>query len=107
MVHFVTSANLYRTLTWKYDANTKDIMKIVGDRSWHNQTRQTISNDWIYSPAINYYIVSRNLNVILADRDGVRAESNFIYKHGDEADVPNFVKLINYDDTATVLLQNQ
>ena len=106
-LHFLWNVSLIRTLTWKYDAHTKEIMEIVGELSKSKKRKTTISNDWLYSPSINYYIISRGLNVELTDRDGVNPKTDFIYKRGDVSDVSGFVKIINYEDSVTMLLKKE
>jgi hypothetical protein len=84
--HFFLNANLGYCKTWSYDAHTKNVMSIVEKES-RGPVKQSLSNNWLFEPAINFYIYSKNINVHPVNRDGVNLTSDFIYKL-DEISVP-------------------
>lgn len=101
-LNFLSSANLHYTTTWRYDAHTKDAMKIIETTTKNAVQRYTISNDWLLEPAINYYIRTRGLKLAPADREGVKSDSHFIYKLNMEQS-PDFTLLKSYDDIQSSL----
>lgn len=104
IIHFITSINLKYTKTWDYDANTKDAMSIINDKTKNLSVNSTISNNWLFEPAINYYIISRKMKLNATNRDGINSSSDFIYRRNDDT-VSNQYKVIsNYTDTNTSLL---
>lgn len=102
ILNFLSSANLHYTTTWRYDAHTKDAMKIIGTTIKSGVQRYTISNEWLLEPAINYYIRIWELKLAPADRGGVRNDSHFIYKLNMEGS-PDFRLLKSYDDIQSSL----
>lgn len=57
-----TKRNFTNTTEWYYDWHDKDMLELIDkDRiSNNNQDSVMISNFWIFTPAINYYRVTRN-----------------------------------------------
>lgn len=55
--HFAKTANLGHTLTWRYDARTKDAMREIEryyrERGPSGQVR--VGNAWIFQPSMDYY----------------------------------------------------
>lgn len=104
MIHFVCSLNLSHTKTWHYDKYTKEVMSRIGQIAGQSSRPLTISNYWTLEPSINYYIITRELNVQLADRGGTRTSTDFIYDY-DWGQLPKgFLPLLTFKDTGTRLL---
>lgn len=102
IINFLSLANLQYTTTWRYDAHTKDAMKIIETTTKDAAQRYIISNDWLLEPAINYYIRTRGLKLAPTDRSGVKADSHFIYKLNTGLST-NFTLLKSYDDIQSSL----
>jgi hypothetical protein len=56
MLHFARTANLYSTLSWAYDADTKSAVLDL-ERYFHTTGTNKINfgNNWIFEPTINFY----------------------------------------------------
>lgn len=78
--HFLTSLNLKYTKQWYYDAHSKDMMKIVKQETDGWEKPASISNNWLFEPAINYYRSSRNIKIDSVNRQGVKLTTTFIYE---------------------------
>ncbi len=80
--HFQQGANLTYFFLWDYDASTKDALTMIeADRTTAtNTTLATISTRWFLVPTVNYYIKTRNITLQLADREGIRESTTYIYK---------------------------
>ena len=103
-LNFFASMNLTYTYSWRYDAHTKDAMKIIETRTQNSDHIASISNNWMFEPSINYYIVSRKMNLNLANRNGVNFNTDFIYIHADSTIKENFKVLQEYNDINYILL---
>ncbi len=79
--NFWRAANLKYTLTWRYDAGTKQMMKVVAEKIPANsQDTIVIASDWLFEPAINYYRVAYGYNLVApANRDGLSRPADFYY----------------------------
>ena len=98
------SLNLSYTKTWRYDSHTKDAMKIIEERTREFTSCASISNSWIFEPAMNYYIATRKIKVNATNRDGVNYDSDFIYRHEDNLTHEQYEVLCEFDDIKTNLL---
>lgn len=103
-LNFITSINFKYTKTWRYDANTKETMKILKEYTENNNQNLSISNHWLFEPAINYYIDTWKLNLNSTNRDGVNLNTDFIYQYGGKTKLENFQILNSYKDTRSTLL---
>jgi hypothetical protein len=95
---------LKRTRDWFYDANTKNAMSIIEEKTRGLSSNASISNHWLFEPSINYYIHSRKMKLNLAIRDGVRQDTDFIYRLDDNSDLEHYTVLADYRDTNANLL---
>ena len=102
--NFIVSLNSTYTKTWRYDAHTKDAMKIVRDITQDINYKTTISNPWLLEPAINHYIGIWRLNVAYSDRNGIDLNSDFIYRREDNDPLDNYKELCSYEDIQSSLL---
>lgn len=104
--NFLININLKYSKTWIYDAYSKDaILEIENSIENPNQIF-TISNDWFFEPALNYYITSKNINLELTDREGINYKSDFIYTIDGKEAPKNYscIKKYNFND---VYLENR
>jgi hypothetical protein len=113
-LNFLKNLNLKHTLEWDYEANTKLAMQeIVKQHKISTLTNKncTISNTWIYEPAINYYRKLYEMNYLqVANRSGVNNNTDFIYCTAEEKEhltIKDMVILKYFDDTKTVLLKTK
>ena len=108
--HLVKKLNTKYVFEWNYEANTKAAMQeIVKQHQSMPYKKSTISNTWLYEPAINYYRKLYDMSYLqTADRNGVNAATDFIYCGDEEKQrlvIQDFVVLKYFDDTKTVLLK--
>ncbi len=101
----VSSANLVYTNTWRYDAHTREVMEIVKKRADDSGHPLTISNHWLFEPSINYYILSRKMNLRRTDRNGPSLSTDFIYQFDTMPSPPGFFSLQHYPDIGTRLFE--
>lgn len=104
IINFVAGANFSYTTTWKYDAHTKDVMKVIKDYTQDTDHKKAISNQWLFEPTINYYISSWKLNLNPANRKGIDLSSDFIYSRDDITTLDNFKVVNSYNDIKSNLL---
>jgi hypothetical protein len=104
--NFLAGANFTYTKTWRYDAYTKDVMKIIKQHTASNTNPAYISNHWLFEPTINYYIKRWQLKLNPTDRYGINLSSNFIYRLDDTSQLTDFKLLYSYQDINTNLLIN-
>jgi hypothetical protein len=106
-VNFLIGANLTHTKSWKYDAHTKDMMKIIRDKIQLTGDSKSISNHWLFEPSINYYINAWKLNLNPANRNGVDLNSDFIYRLDDNTKKNNYITVEEYNDINSSLLMKK
>jgi hypothetical protein len=105
-INFLSGINTMYARSWKYDAHTKDVMELIGERSEHAESKMSVSNDWLFEPTINYYIRTWGLNLDPPDRSGVKPDSDFIYHLSDTIPV-GFTILRSYQDIGSTVLINR
>ncbi len=96
--------NLSHTKSWRFDAHTKEMMKLVKINTKFKNEKYTISNDWLFEPSINYYIHYWDINLNYANRDGVNTNSDFIYQLNYEIIPPEYKILKSFSDNQCLLL---
>ena len=105
---FLSTSNFTYTTTWRYDAHTKDMMQDIEgltSKMKDNKDKFSIGNHWLFEPAINYYIRSRNLNFFPATRDSVNTNADFLYEFTADQNQPSYKELSVYKDIGTGLYQ--
>jgi len=108
LLNFGEKLNLKYTYAWKYDAHTKDVAKIIEEithESTQKDGKYSISNNWTFMPALNYYIHSRKLNFELANREENHTGADFLYLYTNEYDPSGYKVLATYPDIGTSLYQ--
>ena len=106
LYNFAVNSNLNYTYGWKYDAHTKDVVKIMQNQAYNKKTsgdKSSISSNWLFEPTLNYYIRSRNLNFGLVDNKGPNQNTDFIYEFTAEYDKLNFQEVSMYNDIGASL----
>ena len=103
-VNFLAGVNLSHSKTWKYDARTKHAMLLVSKELESAGEEATISNHWLFEPAINYYIDRWAIGLASANRDGPRADTDFILTKERSKVFEGYEVLQSYDDIGTILL---
>lgn len=107
LFNFLTSINLTYTKTWRYDAHTKEVMEIIDKKTQMLDYKASISNQWLLEPAINYYIVSRKMNIKQTDRTGINLNTDFIYAFENNATSEGYASIHHFEDINTNLLIRQ
>jgi len=81
--HFVKSLNLKYTKEWKYDANTKNVMKMIAEQHEKDNSKNrkiSVSSTWIFIPSIDYYRDLYSMDYLTpTDRNGITKNSDFVY----------------------------
>ena len=111
--HFVKNINLKFAIEWKQDAHTKDVMRRIRDAHQENPQNApavSISNTWVFEPAINYYRDLYEMDYLNpADRLGVNESTEYIYCSAEERGKLSpknpYHVVSEYEDTQTVLLK--
>jgi len=103
-MNFTAKANLEHTTSWRYDAQTKNVMSTIKQYSQNTKENSEISNHWLFEPTINYYINLWKLNLNPANRDGINLNSDFIYRLDDEKELSKFKIISSYDEINSELL---
>ena len=98
VINFFAGANFSRTTTWYYDAHTRDVMKIIRDKSQNTSNKILVGNNWLFEPAINYYRTIWHINMNKADRNGINLKADFNYRLDDNSSLDNYLVLKVYDD---------
>jgi hypothetical protein len=76
---FYSSINLTYCYSWKYDADTKDMITELSNQKVGKKNIR-IGNTWLFEPAINFYKETKQLNwLVSANRDGLSGEYDFYY----------------------------
>ncbi len=78
-IHFISQINFNKTVIWDYDADTKHAMSLLEKETRKFPEKKYLSNDWLFEPAINYYIHSDRMNIYPVSRKGILPESDYIY----------------------------
>lgn len=102
--YFSSNISIKRTITWPYDAYTKDVMVEIHKQTLSRNGKATISNNWLFEPAINYYISSRTINLKPANRDGANFSTDFIYEMDFTQQSDSFIVLSKFEENNGVLL---
>ena len=105
MAHFLVSANLTYTQTWKYDSHTKEVMKYVKENIPEDGNKRTISNEWLFEPTINFYINIWNIPLHKTDRKGVNVNTDFIYRINNYDEWEGYQVVMSFADTLSELLE--
>lgn len=107
LVHFGLNANFERCKTWSYDAHTREAMLLVETRAGGLAKKAVISNDWLFEPAINYYIHSRQMNLQPTHRNPLNCEADFIYTTGGGCPGEAWEEVAHFERTETTLWQRK
>jgi len=82
--NLVSNLNTNQTNEWSYDADTKNIVKVILSDISNNYTpykKYTISSNWIITPTINYYLNSNRIPIPFVNRDGLSKESDYLIEY--------------------------
>lgn len=104
LMNFISESNITYTKVWRYDAHTKDAMKIIKDLSAKDTEKNSISSHWLFEPTINFYIRTWEINIQPANRQGVNLDSDFIYRLNEDSKLENFKTIRYYEDIKSEVL---
>jgi hypothetical protein len=82
-------------------------MKTIELLTENSKKNLTISNNWIHEPIINYYIKTKNLKLMNADRNGINYNSEFIFAFNSDSIPNNYLKKQDFILTNTSLWQKK
>ena len=106
-IHFKNVNNFSHFADWKYDSHTKEVALILEKETKNQEYKSKISNNWLFEPALNYYISTKKMNLEKATRDSISPESTYIYENYFDYDSSKYKVLIKFDDTKTILLKKR
>jgi hypothetical protein len=105
--NLVSNLNTNQTNEWSYDADTKNIVKVILSDIANDYTpykMYTISSNWIIAPTINYYLNSNRIPIPFVSRNGLLEESDYLIEY---KSVPiqfkNFVPISHFTFTDFVV----
>jgi hypothetical protein len=105
--NLITNLNKSQTFEWSYDADTKNIVKVILSDIANDYTpykKYTISSNWIIAPTINYYLNSNRIPIPFVSRNGLLEESDYLIEY---KSVPiqfkNFVPISHFTFTDFVV----
>ncbi len=58
MLHFALKANFYKTLSWDFDAHTKEIVTFVEHKGKQSGKMMTLCYSWIFESSLRYHLNS-------------------------------------------------
>jgi hypothetical protein len=83
--------NFKNTGEWYYEAHNEEMLEIIS-KDWNASGRTdpvTISNTWVFAPAINYYRVSKSYTWLQpADKEGFRKADYYICFTNEDSKIP-------------------
>ena len=88
VLHFYKSVNLQYCHTWKYDAHTKEILKIIEAKTHNDST--SLSNYYLFEPSLKYYIKTNQLKIRLTGTHEIKDNVNYVYRYQDTSYLPNY-----------------
>jgi ABC-type transport system involved in multi-copper enzyme maturation permease subunit len=113
MIGFWQRANLYSSVEWAYDTNTKNmIQSLEAHRESNNPDKEDIKLgvNWLFEPTINYYRVTKGMDWLLpADRNGISKNDDYYYIFKDELnqlDSSEYEVIEEYNSINTLLIMN-
>ena len=111
-INFLSNLNLKYTLTWWYDAHTKEVMENIVKLNMQNPNTQkkfTIGNNWVFQPAINYYIEIKKIhNMEHATRNKLNLNADYIYEfRSNNFNTDNFEKVVEFKEIDAILYKNK
>ncbi|KAF0132096.1 MAG: hypothetical protein FD155_620 [Bacteroidetes bacterium] len=108
--HFIRNMNTKYILEWKFDANTKEVVRMIQSESSSVEQKSIVSS-WEFHPALDFYIqrISNNKKLIIDNT--LSNNGDYIYCHAHEkekiADTTAFTVMANFADTKTILLKRK
>ncbi|MGN6645000.1 MAG: hypothetical protein ACTHJT_00610 [Cytophaga sp.] len=93
MLFFCRTLSFYQTKEWPYDSCTKKMMALINqeNKTAHRPENSiTISNNWLFTPSINYYRDVYDMNYLTkAKRKGINTDSEYIFALKDDLEKEN------------------
>jgi hypothetical protein len=105
--NFFRALNFEYSKSYFYDCSSKNAMKTIELLTENSKKNLTISNNWIHEPIINYYIKTKNLKLMNADRNGINYNSEFIFAFNSDSIPNNYLKKQDFILTNTSLWQKK
>ncbi len=98
--------SLNKTKLWAYDYHTKTVMQRIKNRiEFSDSTPNTISNHWLFTFAINFYIEKYKLDIPLTDKSGIKEGTTYIYTYNKyEPTTYKYNLIADFSDICTILL---
>ena len=102
-IHFLKTINLVHTFEWKYEAHTKDVVEEMAKKN----RRIVLGYDWIFGPAINYYVQSKKLNIVpIKLEEGKPYDQDFVYEFKNQLKDSTWTLVKSYEDIGSGLYKN-
>jgi len=111
---FVYKADLRSCSEWRFDMETKNMMRMLSDEHAANEAETAevrLGIHWLFEPTVNFYRETWQLEWLLpVDRRGFTAEDDYIYTFRDELlGFPNdkYEVVHEFETANTVLIKRQ
>ncbi len=102
-IHFFRTINFDHSFEWKYETHTKEVVLGIENKN----KKMVLGHNWIFGPAINYYVRSKKLNISAVRlEEGTTRDEDFIYEFPDQMKDTTWQPVIRYKDIGTVLYKN-
>lgn len=104
--NFVNNFSLKYTYTWNYDAHTKDVMYLINESRLQKNEKLSLNSNWLFKPAINYYLKSRQMEIIFVGAKTEACNTVFIYDLELQCDSLDFYVRNSFPAIGTVLYES-
>lgn len=105
LFHFYQSANVQYSLTWQYDANTKNAIESIIENN--PQDSVTVSSHWLFEPSIKYYIQTAQLKIKLMGANETSINPDYFYRYQDNNQINNYLIIKDYPLSESNLIKLQ
>tara|TARA_B100000780_G_C21111999_1_gene449466 strand:- start:162 stop:1256 length:1095 start_codon:yes stop_codon:yes gene_type:complete len=111
ILNFISKADLYVYKEWEYDSQTRNMISVLTNEvDKENLKSMNMGIDWMFEPAINYYIVKNQLTWLnTVDRNGISPTDEYLYiesKHLPKYYQFKYCIVKRFKQSKTILLRN-
>lgn len=102
--HCAQAANVKFAANWKYDSQTKEVMKQL-KKIEEEGSNPTFSHNWLFEPSVNYYRALYQMNMSPSSRDGIDEKTEFVYGFENELDTTQYKVVSRHEIAKTVFVK--
>lgn len=100
-IHFLRTMNTRYFFEWKYDAHTREVVEAVSARGG----LPVLEHNWIFGPAIHYYIHGKHLQLQAVRLEGPPSAGKFVYEFQENMKDPAWRPVALYNDAGSGLYE--